>query len=481
MRIVPGLLLLATTTLLAQSSAAPPLHVLKITSGPAGIESQGTFVLTEERSVFSRTSDREVIVLFQWDGVPGPHKLVAQWRSPDGGLTSTSTVDYVARDRRFGGYWRLTIAPTMPLGTWTIEVTVDGQPAGRHTFEVRDEKVGTAVAKRPLAPPELYERLNRMFVVLERATADGQQLEPAGGLLGNGGRIYTSLAAIDATDVVRAVAADGSRRALGSVLAMNRSQDWAVLGDGPQHEASLPVAAPDTVKIGDRCYSIEGATVGGRVLAEGSITGQGELPGAGRRLLAGFLTTGGTPGAPVLNEYGELIGVIGGGPIAGANRLMDTLRFRAELKGTPIIPFTAFRVQEQPADETLAALQQRGQLIAPLSGSEHVVSGGFARSIEKRNATPVDQKDLFSVGERTFAVFITWNPRQRLRGQVQFRVYDAANRLQMESKPSRADYRKDQFINTHWVGPLPSPPGLYRVDIVFNDRPAWRGFFRVID
>jgi hypothetical protein len=108
-----------------------PVNVLKIASGPSGAEANGAFTLTEERTIFSRANDREVVVFFQWDGAPGAHKLVAQWRSPDGGLTSSSAIDYVAKDRRFGAYWRLPLSPTLPLGTWSIEATVDGQPGGQ--------------------------------------------------------------------------------------------------------------------------------------------------------------------------------------------------------------------------------------------------------------------------------------------------------------------------------------------------------------
>ena len=58
---------------------AAPIHVLRFAAGPAGVEEKGNFRLTEERSTFSRTSDRELIVFFQWEGSPGPHKLVARW------------------------------------------------------------------------------------------------------------------------------------------------------------------------------------------------------------------------------------------------------------------------------------------------------------------------------------------------------------------------------------------------------------------
>ena len=86
---------------------------------------------SEERTVFSRTADREVIVFFQRENVPGPHKLVAQWRTSDGSSASSSTIDYNAADERFGAYWRIPITPDMSIGAWSIDATMDGRPADR--------------------------------------------------------------------------------------------------------------------------------------------------------------------------------------------------------------------------------------------------------------------------------------------------------------------------------------------------------------
>lgn len=469
----------ASTAISTQAPSTPKLHVLEITSGPAGTQSGGDFVFTEQRSVFSRTTDREVIVLFRWDGVPGPHKLVAQWRSPDGALSSSSSVDYFASDRRFGGYWRLPITPAMPLGTWTIEATVDGQPACRHTFELRDEKVEAAVTKRPLTRPELYERLNGVFVVLERSAPDGRQLDPAAGLLGNSSRVYTSLAAVDDTAGLRVIGPDGSRRSVSSVIGMDRQERWIVLANAQQHDVALPIAAPESVRVGDRCFSMEGAVAGGRVLTEGSITGQTEMPGAGRRLVANFATTLGTPGAPVMNEFGEVVGIIGGPPVAGATRLGEIERFVGQVMGTPVIPFTLLRVNDSASGEAISALQQRGELVAPLTGAAHVSAGGFARGVEKRGGMPIDQRDQFSVSDKTFMLFVAWRPLERLRGEVKFRAYDASNRPVIESPPGKGNYRKNQLTIAHWQIPVPRTAGWYRFDVLFDGRPVWRGFARV--
>jgi hypothetical protein len=459
--------------------AQAPVHVLKIAAGPTGMETNSTFTLTEERTVFSRSDDREVVVFFQWDGVAGAHKLVAQWRSPDGGLTSSSAIDYVAKDRRFGAYWRLTLSPSMPLGTWSVEATVDGQPGGRLTFDIRDEKVAAAIIKRPLTQADLYERLDRVFVVIQRSTAAGRQLDAAGGFTTGSTRIYTALVSIDGADRLFAVSANGSRRELTSVVSWHRRQDWAILDGGTPHETPLPLAAGEATKIGDRIFSIEGGSAG-RALSEGSITGQSEIAGAGRRLLATFLNGLGTPGAPVLNEFGELVGLVGGANIPGATRLLDLLRFRGAMKGTPIVPMTQVRPRGDATGESISALQQRGELIAPLSGEQHVVSGGFAKQINRGpTVAPGDQRDEFSSQDKTFVTWINWNPQERVRGQGTLRVFDADNRVITESKPAKVDLRKGQLTLSSWQIPVPAAAGHYRVDAMIDGKPIWRGFVRI--
>ena len=235
------------------------LRVLQVSAGPAGAERDGVFALSEERTVFSRVNDREVVVLFRWEGTPGPHRLVALWRSPDGSSTSTSTLDYMAKDRRFGAAWPMVLGSATALGMWSVEATVDGQPAGRLTFEVRDEKVTVAISKKPLTQAELYQRLNSLFVVLERSTSGGRQLDAVAGLLTATGQLWTAMTALDGADSIRIVRADGSRLPATSVLGLHRGQDWAVLAD-PSGSSSnpSPVAAENAVMIGDRLFTMDG-------------------------------------------------------------------------------------------------------------------------------------------------------------------------------------------------------------------------------
>ena len=461
---------------------AVPLHVLKIAAGPAGSPSNGTFVLTEERSAFNRIDDREVIVSFDWEGTPGVHKLVALWRSQDGGVTSTSSMDYIAKGRRFGAYWTLTLSPTAPIGTWSIEATVDGQPGGRFTFEITDTKVqpGQPVqsvkVKTPLAQSELYERLGRMFVGIERFSSAGRTLDSVSGVLGAKGRIYTSMAAIDDVDRIRAVLPDGSARDLQTLFAWNRRQDWAILEATNAKDIDLAIAASGSVKIGDRCFSIEGSPSAGGVLVDLSVIGHRPAPDGG--WLATFINGFGTPGAPVVNEYGELLGVVGASP--GATRMGVLLRNRAELRGVPIVPFGLFRVHNDVVSTRIADLRSRGELIAALAGDQNVLSGGFAREIARTNTVaPSDQRDEFSAAEKKLVAFVTWNPVERLKGLAIIRVFDVDNRPVMETKPMKLSLGKGQMSLSSWELPISSLSGTYRADVMLDARPMWRGFVKI--
>ena len=461
------------------AAQTPPLHVLKIAAGPSGAENNGNFVLTEERLKFSRTADREVIVFFHWDGVPGSHKLEARWRSPDGGFTSNSTIDYTAAERRFGAYWRIAITPTMQLGTWNIEATVDGQPGGRLSFEVIDAAAEKGTTpRRPMTQQELFEVLRRSYVVLNRILPDGRELEPVGGVVSAGGQILTGVRGLDGAGPVTAVLPDGRLQAVSSVTALSRSAGWVLIPlVPPVVDAAKP--ASDPPKVGDRCYSMQTASAGSRVLIEGQITG---LTGASATTpaawMASFSNGLGTSGSPVVNEYGELLGILGGDP----SPTIPSLRSMgsASYGNVPVVPLSGIPTGALPAAIAIEAVRAGGHLLTPLEGDVHVLSGGFAGSIGRGPAVrPEDQRDEFSAREKEIVVFVTWAPREKLKGQTSFHVYDPASRAIMSSKPTKVNFRKSDLVLSSVKIPVPKEPGLYRAEIHLDGKAAWRGFVRI--
>jgi hypothetical protein len=456
----------------------PAIEILRIASGPRGSEVSGEFKLDEERTSFNRSSDTQVVVSFQWQGAPGVHRFAGRWRSPRGDL-SISEFEYTARERRFGAYWTLPISPSTPVGEWSLEATVDGVPAGKAVFQIADNGQAAipAVERRRLTPSVLYDQASSVYVTIERWTKVAR-LENAAGFLLGPGRIATAFAAIDAIDRAYVATSAGQRQEVTSILAWNRKQDWAIIATSAAPTSALPVAAGDAVKVGDRCYSLEAAGVA-RVLAECTLVGRTQAAGGGDQFLATFLNGTGVPGAPVLNEFGELLGAVGGGLRPGVTTVVEMLRARAEAGGVPIVPLTSFRLPQTPELVSIQELRNRNVLMAPLNGTDNIVSAGFAHQIQKNPVRPIDQRAEFSSQDGRLFVFVTWDPKERLRGMLSLRVYDEDNRVLLEGKPGKVDFKPGQPAFSQWEMSVPQPPGRYRVDVVFSDTPIWRGFLKV--
>jgi hypothetical protein len=475
-------------SLLAQPAQTPaPVTLLRSAVGPSGQVRNGDYALDEERARFDPARDKQVVVLFQWQGAPGVHRMSVQWKSPDGGASTTPPIEYAAPDRRFGGYWPLTLTAQTAQGTWSAEAIVDGQPAGRLTFDVRASDgtaagaVSAAPVRRIMTQAQLFARLSAASVVLERSTSKGRRIDPAGAVALGHGRLVTAIAAVDGADSLVAVLPDGKRQPITSILGMNRTHDWIMLAGGPDGDLDQPVVSENTVQVGDRCFSIEAATGGTRILVDGAITGRAGSQSSGTRLVANLAAGTGMPGSPVFSEFGELIGFIGGALVPGVYDLADLIQFRAELKGAPVVPLPA--AGPGASAVTFSDAWARGDILHALDGREHVISGGFAKGILKdQTVRPADQRQDFSTKDKEFVVFITWGPQARLKGMTTLRLYDQSNQLVADSKPAKLDVRPGSpSVLSSWKMSIPTRAGIYRADVLVDGVPMWRGFVRVTD
>ena len=456
------------------SQGAPTVQVLKIAAGPSGTEANGVFTLSEERARFSRIEDREIFVHFQWEGLPGTRRLEAVWRSPDGTSTANSVVEYVAKTRRFGAYWRFTLSPTMQLGTWAIEATVDGEPAGRFTFEVIDAGAPTGTpVRRALTQPEIYERLSRSYVGFHRDPGGGREADATGGVVVDDATVLTALLTFDGVASVQALVPGGQRHAIDAIKDASRSAGWALVGV-PVAAASALVPAPQPPRVGDRCFSMQGSAGGGLVLLEGQITGVAQGSGG---WIAAFVNGAGTLGAPVTNEFGELLGILGRTPTFD----MRALRAGAavEFGHIPIVPMGAVP-KRAAASVTLAEMRSKGLVLEPLVGDVHVLSGGFAAEVGRAQVVSLqDQRQEFSPADKEFVVFVTWAPRARLRGSAVIQVRDANNQVVAETKPRKLDVREKDLTLFSARLPVFKTPGTYRAEVLLDGKPAWRGYVRM--
>jgi hypothetical protein len=457
-----------------QRTSTPALRLISAGVGPGGVVADGRFVLSEERATFSRVDDKELVATFQWEGTPGVHRMVATWRGPDGTVSASAPIEYEAKDRRFGAYWRFSLSLTMAMGSWFVDVSVDGQPGGRLNFEVTGVPAPAVATKRVLTQAQLFETLNAIHVVLERSTASGRSQDPAAGLLGADGHVRTVAAAINETERLQAVPAQGPPIPLTTVVSWSRPAGWAILATGkPAAGTEPPLANHADIRVGDRAYALDASPTGSRVLLEGAISGRtgGDRPS----WIVGFQNGFARPGAAVMNESGEIVGLID-----RPTGMMDLMRIQDELRGSPIVPYNDIKPAANAVPATLDELRARGELIAPVTGDVHILSGGFAVGINRGPAiAPSDQRTEFSVAEKGFTVFVTWNPQERLKGMVNMKLFTADNRPLSQSTPKKSDLRKQALVLTSWQIPMLRTPGVYRADITLDDRVMWRGYVTI--
>ncbi len=213
--------------------------------------------------------------------------------------------------------------------------------------------------------------------------------------------------------------------------------------------------------------------------------GQEASPGGRPRLNSIFAA-----GSPVFDGYGDLAGIVaspsadeGLGPVAMWR--IAALHGAAYVpRGMAVVP--ADRLPTAPtARVSLAELAASGQFLRPLSPEQrHVISGVFAGRVQRGGAVPMpyDQGFVFSRRNGHVSVFIQWNPQAKKDGFCRFDLYDADLKLLLKGDPNKVKLRPGElFFSTWTVGIGPLSAGVYRVDMLLDDAPIWRGYLRITD
>jgi trypsin-like peptidase len=475
-------------------AAVARFRVVRSLSGSKGHQEGGRFIIEDPRSRFFMPEDKEIIVYFEWEGPPGSHHFEGYWKNPEGKAVVISDFSFESRDRRFGGYWTLTLTDGTAPGLWSLEARVDGEVTGSHSFEVTvAAKPAGAVggAKQPLPASQIYQRALAATVTVDRLSASGEKVVRGSGFFVADGIVLTAFEVVDGASSVRLQLPSGEKVQVGGLLRWNRWQDWALLKAPGLKGPVLPRAQQGSWAVGDRSLFLNVSGDGSRNIVDTNLTGTNSYPSAGERLLVPYPIGADTAGSPLLNEYGEVIGLMVVHTIPGASSLATGTFFSysnflpsKNFSQGLALPINA--VPEPPADtaETpMADLLQNGMFIPPLVGYENVAQGELTLRVENRQGfspLPSQQRSEFSHKDGQFAAFVMWNPKEKLNTQTVLRLYDLHNRLLYEGKPAKLNLRPNQITYSTWqVGIEKVPAGQYRIDIMLGNQPAWRTFFSV--
>jgi len=480
----------------APAQSGSPYKVLRSVSGAAGHEDNGRYVMDDPRSVFVAGKDAKVTVYFEWEGPLGPHHFEGLWKSPDGKIALISDFRYEAKGPRFTGYWSMLLSDATPAGEWKLEARIDGEPAGVHSFVISGSPTAAAVSSGPrlLSSADLYQKALEASVAIDKMAADGTPLGKGSGFWVGEGQVLTAFDVIDGATSLRVSFRDGSQLSTDQVIAWNRWQDWALLKVGGNAKSWLNRGPKEPRSVGDRCVFLEVSPAGAR-LADGSVTGKNAFPKAGDRLLVASGITSASFGGPLLDEYGNFVGILGGNIVPGGDpiKILSLLSDPGATSKTTdwettglAVPTTLLPDFAVSASTTrLAELESRGEFLAPVFKPKSMQYATLASMVAKEpgsTPTPADYKRVFSRRDSKAVVYITWQPYTKEKLSSVLRLFNADNKLISESKPRELSLAPGKYMTSVWdIAIAGTAAGIYRVDLMLNDKTAWREFFRITE
>jgi S1-C subfamily serine protease len=463
-------------------------------SGSKGTPTGGRFSMEDPRTVFYVPDDHQVIVYMEWDGPPGTHHIEGFWKNPDGKVVTLSDFVYEAKDKRFGAFWTLALSDTTAVGMWTLEAHIDGELAGSHPFQVFSgaRPADTIPTHRELKAAELYDLAVKSSVAIEKLDRSGQPIEQGSGFILKPNWIVTAFEVINGASKVRITLPDGRKVETNQVTTSDQRKDWAVLVVELGTTVPLERAASNSWNVGDEESYLTASPAGNRVMNDVSINGKGEFPGAGMRINMSSAAPNGAIGSALLNQYGEVVGIVAGSLVPGASGL-ELLQLRTRIPsggGTIIQGGIAVPIEALPSTATgkpasFDELMAKGQFIPPVTAAQNIAYGQLARAIDKRGSAPfpIAGGDTYSKRDGTMYVFIMWEGHEKIKGLLTVRLYNLDNEHLNKAdlaKPVKLSLSKGERTSLTWplnIGVL--TPGFYRVDIWLDDAPAWRKFFEV--
>lgn len=191
----------------------------------------------------------------------------------------------------------------------------------------------------------------------------------------------------------------------------------------------------------------------------------------------------------MLNEYGEVIGLIGGNLTSSA-AFAEDLAFGARsltgnLRGTLAVPINLIDSPGSSSQMTIAQLARSGHFTPPLAGNDDVLSGTLSRDLNRKVEPPqaIQERSEFSRQDARAMLLITWLPRQKRKGRPSLRLYDLDNRMLSENVGKKKISVNPQKLSyTVWEMQMADlKPGVYRIDVLLDQDTVWRTFFRIVD
>ena len=471
----------------ATALRAEDFRLVRSVSGPSGRVVGSNFVFDQTRNRFVYPQDKSFVVYFEWDAPPGQHVLSAVWKQPDGRAGFVSPDVKIETDSRdLKSYWTYTLASGMPDGIWVVELRIDGQPAGSHTLEFAGTELPAATSPRP-APTldEIFRSATKSLVWVHKLDANGKRFDTASGFVVGGNRIATAFQSVDAAAGIEVEFAGGRTVSADGLLAFSRTGDWAVLRADTGDSPAMPLGGPEPAAIGGRMivFNAEG---GARVIGEIGLVGRRDVRGFGQRIQLSAPLTSEAAGGPLMDSTGRAVAILGGSVAPGSRSGRRSSGSAAALWNSfdshnSAVPLSALPAELPEQGVKLGELISQGRLTPLLSPMPELVFGETASAVTKDADSPLPQTvSEFSSRDSQVWVVSLWRKADKLsKGNVSARVLDAENHPVVTVPPKKLSLSSNSVRFIVGFSPAGLSPGLYRIDLLWEESVAWRGFIRI--
>jgi S1-C subfamily serine protease len=484
-------LYLLTLTGCIRPLLAQDFRLVRSISGPSGKVRGSAFIFDETRSRFVYPQDKSFIVYFEWSAQPGTYALTALWHRPDGQVNSISPevkIDAPAND--LACYWTYLLQPDMAPGVWSVEIRVDGRPAGSHSFEI----AGTS--EPPTAPPpvdkpptldEIFGTVSPSLVWVRKRNSTGRPVDTGSGFVIDKDRVLTAFQMIDGAGEVEIQFTGGRKVLTRTLLASSRQEDWAVLSVSTGDVPALTMSDPREIQVGARLivFSAEADT---RTIGGVDISGRRELGSLGTRIQFSPALSLESAGGPLLNMKGQVLAVLGGSVVPGSrfNPRNMSVSPRLSLANTNVTAATripALSLIRSDHTSTLSDLIASGELTAPLSEIEELIYVTTASEVNRNPGAPLP-RDVCDFSRRDKQVWVVseWQKKGKAsKGMLSAKVYDTENRPVVTVEPRKISLDVLPARASFGFAPTQVQPGIYRIDLIWDGQAVWRTFVRITD
>jgi hypothetical protein len=146
-----------------------------------------------------------------------------------------------------------------------------------------------------------------------------------------------------------------------------------------------------------------------------------------------------------------------------------------------VTPISAIPAQLPETPTSLAVLLGSGVLTAPLSEMAGLLYVGTSSEQIKQTSDPLPRDVCeFSRRDKQVWVISEWLKKGKVsRGMFSAKVYDEHNRVRVTVQPKRISLSSTPSRSNFGFEPTSLTPGIYRIDLIWDEQPVWRTFIRI--